>query len=50
MDQLVNLILAIDKAHTVPERVLDCRPDLGGLNHVDGPNHSTLCFRQQLKY
>ncbi len=32
MDQLVNVLLAINKAHTAPQRALDCRSDLGGLN------------------
>ncbi len=36
MCQLVNLLLAIDEAHTVPERTLDCRPGFGGLNQVMG--------------
>ncbi len=40
MDQLVNvlLLLAFNKACTVPQRSLDCRPDLGGLNQAYGPN------------
>ncbi len=38
MDQLVNLVLVIDKVHTAPQMALDCRPDLGrGL----WPNHPT---------
>ncbi len=37
MDQLVNVILAIDKVHTALQRVLDCRPGLGGLKQVMGP-------------
>ncbi len=41
MDQLVNVLLAIDKAHTVPWKALYCRPDLGGLNQVNGPNRPT---------
>ncbi len=35
MDQLVNELLAIDKAHTVSQRVLDCRPGLVGLVKPD---------------
>ncbi len=31
MDQLVELLLVTDKAHTAPQRVLDCGPDIGGL-------------------
>ncbi len=44
MDQLVNVLLlvAIYKGHTVPQRALDCRPGLDGLNQVYGPNHQTL--------
>ncbi len=29
--------LVIDKAHTVPQRAMDCGPGLGGLNQVYGP-------------
>ncbi len=29
MDQLVNLLLSIYKAHTIPQRALDCGPGLG---------------------
>ncbi len=34
-----------DNSHTVPHRVLDCRPDLGELNQVDGPNRPTAYVR-----
>ncbi len=37
MGQCIKVLLAIDEAHTVPQRVLDCRPGLGGLNQVCGP-------------
>ncbi len=37
----IKSIIAIDSAHTVPQRALDCRPGLGELNHVYGPNHPT---------
>ncbi len=37
MYQLMNVLLSIDKGHTVPQRVLDHRPGLGGLNQVMGP-------------
>ncbi len=37
MDQLVCVLLAIDKVHTAPQRALDCGPSLGGLNHFMGP-------------
>ncbi len=32
MDQSVDVLLVIDKAYTVPQRALDCRPGIGGLN------------------
>ncbi len=32
MGQFSNVLLAIDKAHTVPQRAPDYGPDLGGLN------------------
>ncbi len=41
MDPLVNVLLAIDKGHTMPQRVMDRRPGAGGLNQVYGPNHPT---------
>ncbi len=41
MDQLSKVLLAIYKAHAVPQRALDCRPGLGGLNKVSEPNHPT---------
>ncbi len=41
MGQFSNVQLAIDHAHTVPHRALDCGPCLGGLNQVDGPNRLT---------
>ncbi len=41
MDQLVNVQLAIDKANTVPQRDLDFRPGLGGLNQIYGCNCHT---------
>ncbi len=41
MDQLVNVLLAIDKVYKASYRALDCRPDLGGLNQVYGPNCPT---------
>ncbi len=42
MNLLVNILLAIGKAHTVPHRALDCRPGLGGLNQVYGPNRPRI--------
>ncbi len=41
MGQFSNVLLAIGKTNTVPQRALDCGPGLGGFNHVYGPNHST---------
>ncbi len=41
MGQFRKVLLAIDKAHTVPQRALDCRPGLGGLNQVYRPNCPT---------
>ncbi len=39
MVQFSNVLLAIDNAYTVPQRALNCRPGLGGLSQVYGPNH-----------
>ncbi len=41
MDQFSNILLAIEKAHTVPQRALDCRPGFTWLNQVYGPNCPT---------
>ncbi len=41
MDQLVNVLLAIDKAYTQHQRAQKCRPGLGKLNQVYGHNHPT---------
>ncbi len=38
MDQLVNVILAIDKVLTELQSVIDCSSGLGGLNQIYGPN------------
>ncbi len=38
MSKFSKVLLTIDKAHTVPQRVLDCGLGLGGLNQVYGPN------------
>ncbi len=38
MGQFSNILLAIDKTHTVPQRALDYGPCLGGLNKIYGPN------------
>ncbi len=41
MGQFNNVLLAIDKAHTVPQRSLEFGPVLDGLNKVDGHNRPT---------
>ncbi len=46
MGQFSKVLLAIDNAHTVPQRALDCGPDLGGLNQVSGPNRPTISYIQ----
>ncbi len=38
MGQFSKVLLAIDNAHTVTQRALDCRPGLIGLNQVYVPN------------
>ncbi len=49
MSQFSKVLLAINNAHIVPQRALDCEPGLGGLNQVYGSNcpvHSpiTVCM------
>ncbi len=34
MGQFSKVLLAIDNAHTIPQRALDSVPHLGGLNQV----------------
>ncbi len=35
IDQLVNVQLTFNKAHTIPQRAMNCRPSfIGGLNQV----------------
>ncbi len=41
MGQFSQVLLANDNAHTVPQMARDCRPGLGRLNQVYGPNCST---------
>ncbi len=36
--------IAIDNAHTVPQRVLDCRPGIGELNQVYRPKTKCSLF------
>ncbi len=40
MGQSSKILLAIDNVHTVPQRALNCGPDLGGLNQVYRSNLS----------
>ncbi len=45
MGQFSNVLLGIDKAHKVAQRAMYCRPGLGVLNQVYGPNPShSLCL------
>ncbi len=41
MVQFSNILLAIDKVHTVLQRALDCRPGLGGLTQMSSGD---ICF------
>ncbi len=41
MGQLVNVLLAVNKANIVPQRDLDYGSGVGGLNHIYGPNRPT---------
>ncbi len=45
MGQFNEVLLAIDSAHTIPQRALDCGPGLGGLNHIMGPTVPLPLFR-----
>ncbi len=38
MVQFSKVLLAIDNVDRTPQRALDCRPGLGGLNQDYGPN------------
>ncbi len=48
MDQLVNVPSAI-KAHTVPQRALDCGPCLCGLNQIYDRCHHSIKDHLQLE-
>ncbi len=41
MGQFSKVLLAIDNAHTAPQRALDCILGLAGLNQVYRPNCPT---------
>ncbi len=41
MGQFSKVLLAIDKVHTAPQKALDCRSGLCGLNQVYGPTCPT---------
>ncbi len=45
MGQFSNALMAIDNIHTVPQRVLDSGPGLGGLNHIMSPTIPLPLFR-----
>ncbi len=47
MDELVNALLAIDKVLTVPQRDLDCGPDLGRLKHPT-PSDQSMCGKYNI--
>ncbi len=36
-----NVVFAIDQGHIVPQMAMECRPGVGGLNQVYGPNCPT---------
>ncbi len=44
------LLLVIDKAHTIPQKALDCILGLGGLNQVYEPNHPTPSACNKIKH
>ncbi len=44
MGQFRKVLLAIDNAHTVQQRALDCRPGLGRLIQVMDPTIPLLCL------
>ncbi len=41
MGQFSKVLLATDKVYTLTQRDLDCRPGLGGLSQIYGPNCPT---------
>ncbi len=45
MSQFSIVLLVIDKAHTVPQRAMDCGPNVGRLNQDYGQNHPTLSVK-----
>ncbi len=44
MGQFSNVLLAINKEHTVAQMTLDCRPGLGELKQVMGPTIPLTLF------
>ncbi len=50
MGQFSKVLLAIDNAHKVPQRSLDCGLGIGGLNHVMSPTVPLPLFRVSLLY
>ncbi len=45
MGEFSKVLLAIDNAHTVPQRAPDCRPGSGGLTKFMGPTFPLPLFR-----
>ncbi len=45
MGQFSKVLLAIDNAHTVPQRALNCGPGIGGLTRFMGPTVPLPLFR-----
>ncbi len=41
MGQFSKVLCRFDDTHTAPQRAVNCRPGLGGLNQVYGPNSPT---------
>ncbi len=50
MDQLVNVLLAIDKVHTEPQKALDCGQGLGRLTRFIGPTIPFPLLRVSIAY
>ncbi len=45
MGQFSKVLLAIENAHTVPQKALDCGQGLGGLNQLMDPTIPLPLFR-----
>ncbi len=44
----MNVILTIVKVHAAPQRTVDFRPGLGGLNQVYVPNRHKKPFKEHI--